>query len=108
MDARENLHLVERFTRLDSNTIEYDVTIEDPTTWTKPWTVKQELIHQDEQANRIYHEPRCHEGNFGLLTMLRGARTEEDAFAKGQAPDPATKDTATDFGNEGGTDALTN
>jgi hypothetical protein len=108
MDARENLHLVERFTRVDANTIEYAVTIEDPTTWTKPWTVKQELIHQDEQANRIYHEPRCHEGNFGLPTMLHGARREEEAFAKGQGPDPATKDTATDFGNEGGTDALTN
>jgi len=39
--------------------------------------------------------------------MLRGARSEERAFAKGQGPDPATKDTATDFGNEGGTDALT-
>jgi len=69
--------------------------------------VKQELVRQDEEANRIYHEPRCHEGNFGLPTMLLGARTEDRAFAKGQGPDPATKDTATDFGNEGGTDALT-
>jgi hypothetical protein len=39
--------------------------------------------------------------------MLLGSRTEERAFAKGQGPDPATKDTATDFGNEGGVDALT-
>jgi len=39
--------------------------------------VKQELIRQDEQANRIYYEPRCHEGNFGLPTMLFGARAEE-------------------------------
>jgi hypothetical protein len=107
LDARENLHLVERWTRVDSKTIEYSVTIEDPTTWTKPWTVKQELVQQDGQANRIYFEPRCHEGNFGLPTMLLGSRTEERAFAKGQGPDPATKDTATDFGNEGGTDALT-
>ena len=106
-DARENLHLVERWTRLDANTIEYAVTIEDSTTWTRPWTVKQEFSRQDEQANRIYYEPRCHEGNFGLPTMLLGARAEERAFAKGQGPDPATKDTATDFGNEGGTDALT-
>jgi hypothetical protein len=105
--ARENLHLVERFTRVDGNTIEYAVTIEDPTAWTKPWTVKQELVRQDEKANRIYYEPRCHEGNFGLPTMLAGTRAEERAFAKGQGPDPATKDTATDFGNEGGTDALT-
>ena len=104
--ARENLHLVERWTRLDSNTLEYSVTIEDPTTWTRAWTVKQELTRQPEQANRIYYEPRCHEGNYGLPTMLRGARVEEKAFAEGKGPDPATKDTTTDFGNEGGTDAL--
>ena len=106
-DARENLHFVERWTPLDANTIEYSVTIEDPTAWTRPWTVKQELSRQDEQANRIYYEPRCHEGNFGLPTMLNGARAQERAFARGEGPDPATKDTATDFGNEGGTDALT-
>ena len=105
--ARETLHLVERWSRLDANTIEYSVTIEDPTTWIRPWIVKQEMIRQDEQANRIYYEPRCHEGNFGLPTMLRGARSEERAFARGEGPDPATKDTATDFGNEGGVDALT-
>jgi hypothetical protein len=105
--TRENLHLVERFRRVDANTIEYSVTIEDPTTWTRPWTVKQEFVRQDEQANRIYSEPRCHEGNYGLPTMLLGTRTEERAFARGEGPDPATKDTATDFGNEGGTDALT-
>jgi hypothetical protein len=106
MAARENLHLVERWTRRDAKTVEYVVTIEDGTTWTKPWTVKQELSRQDEQANRIYYEPRCHEGNYGLPTMLLGARVEERAFATGKGPDPATKDTATDFGNEGGVDAL--
>jgi hypothetical protein len=105
--AREGLHLVERFTRVDANTIEYSATIEDAATWTKPWTVKQELVRQNEQANRIYYEPRCHEGNYGLPTMLLGTRIEERAFARGQGPDPATKDTATDFGNEGGIDALT-
>jgi hypothetical protein len=106
MGARDNLHLVERWTRIDANTLEYAVTIEDPTRWTKPWTVKQEMNHQDEQANRIYYEPRCHEGNYGLPALLVGMRSEETAFAKGRGPDPATKDTATDFGNEGGVDAL--
>jgi hypothetical protein len=101
------LHLVERWTRLDANTLEYAVTIEDPTTWTRPWTVEHELTRQPEQANRIYYEPRCHEGNYGLPTMLLGARREEKAFVEGKGPDPATRDTATDFGNEGGTDALT-
>ena len=105
--AREGLHLVERYTRRDANTIEYSIVIEDPTTWTRPWTVKQELVRQDERANRIYYEPRCHEGNYGLPTMLLGTRVEEQAFTRGKGPDPATKDTATDFGNEGGIDALT-
>ena len=105
--ARDGLHLVERFTRLDPGTIEYSVTIEDASTWSRPWTVKQELMRQNDQANRIYYEPRCHEGNYGLPTMLLGTRVEERAFARGQGPDPATKDTATDFGNEGGVDALT-
>jgi hypothetical protein len=105
--ARENLHLVERWTRVDAKTLEYSVTIEDPTTWTKPWTVKQEMNRQDEQANRIYYEPRCHEGNYGLPALLSGTRAEEAAFAAGKGPDPATKDSATDFGTEGGVDALT-
>ena len=105
--AREGLHLVERYTRRDANTIEYSIVIEDPSTWTRPWTGKQELVRQDDKANRIYYEPRCHEGNYGLPTMLLGTRVEEQAFKRGEGPDPATKDTATDFGNEGGIDALT-
>jgi hypothetical protein len=92
--SRENLHLVERWTRLDADTIEYVVTIEDPTTWTRPWTVKQELNKQNGQANRVYYEPRCHEGNHGLPGLLRGARVEEKAFAEGRGPDPATRCTA--------------
>jgi len=107
MGARENLHLVERWTRPDAKTLEYSVTIEDPTTWTKPWAVKHEMTRQDEQANRIYYEPRCHEGNYGLPALLIGTRAEEAAFAKGRGPNPATKDSATDFGAEGGVDALT-
>jgi len=107
MGARENLHLIERWTRIDAKTLGYSVTIEDPTTWTKPWTVKQEMVRQDDQANRIYYEPRCHEGNYGLPALLIGTRAEEAAFATGRGPDPATKDSATDFGTEGGVDALT-
>ena len=107
MGARENLHLVERWTRVNAKTLEYTVTVDDPTTWTKPWTVKQEMNRQDEEANRIYYEPRCHEGNYGLPALLSGTRAEEAAFAAGKGPDPATKDSATDFGTEGGVDALT-
>jgi hypothetical protein len=95
--SRENLHLVERWTRLDANTLEYALTVSDPTTWTKPWTVKQELTKQSDQANRIYYEPRCFEGNYGFPALLLGERLEELAFAEGRGPDPATKDRATDF-----------
>jgi hypothetical protein len=88
--SRENLHLVERWTRLDANTIDYVVTISDPTTWTRPWTVRQEFNRQSDQANRIYKEPRCHEGNFGMIGLLAGPRAMEAAFAEGRGPDPAT------------------
>jgi hypothetical protein len=95
--SRENLHLVERWTRTSPTTLEYVVTIEDPTVWTKPWTVRQEFTRQSDQANRIYYEPRCVEGNYGLPGLLRGARMEDREFAEGRGPDPATKDRATAF-----------
>lgn len=100
--SRENLHLIERWTRVNASTIEYVVTLEDPTTWTRPWTVKQELNRQSDQANRIYKEPRCHEGNYGMPALLAGARAEERAFARGQGPDPATMCTAGCGGFAGG------
>jgi len=89
--AHGNLHLVERWTRLDADTIEYAVTVDDPTTWTRSWTAKQELKKQSDAANQIYYEPRCHEGNYGLASMLAGARVAEQAFVKGRGPDPATQ-----------------
>ena len=95
MGSRENRHLVERWTRTGPDTLEYAVTIDDPTTWTKPWTVKQEYTRQDEQANRIYYEPRCHEGNYGLPALLAGGRAVDKAFAQGRGPHPAAFDNAT-------------
>jgi hypothetical protein len=95
--SRENLHLVERWTRTGPSALEYVVTIEDPTVWTRPWTVKQEFTKQSEQENKIYYEPRCVEGNYALPSLLLGARTEDRAFAEGRGPDPATRDNATDF-----------
>jgi hypothetical protein len=89
--AHEHLHLVERWTRLAADTIEYAVTIDDSTTWTRPWTVKQELKKQSDAANRIYYEPRCHEGNYGLPALLLGTRVAERNFAEGRGPDPATR-----------------
>jgi len=97
--ARENLHLVERWTAVDAKTLEYTVTIEDPTTWTKPWTARQEFSRQSNEANRVYKEPRCHEGNYGMPALLVGARAEERAFAQGKGPDPATLCSADCAGN---------
>ena len=92
LGSRENLHLVERWTRTGPKTLEYVVTIEDPTVWTKPWTVKQEFGRQSDEENRIYYEPRCVEGNYGLPGLLHARRVEERAFAEGRGPDPRTKD----------------
>jgi len=88
--ARENLHYIERWTRTSPNTLELIATFEDPTTWTKPWTIKEEFSLQDNEANRLYHDNRCHEGNYGLVGILIGARAQEKAFAEGQGPDPAS------------------
>ncbi len=95
--SRENLHLIERWTRMDANTIEYGVTIEDPTVWTRPWTVKQDLVKQGDNFNRVYYEPRCFEGNYGFPGLLNAARTEDAAYAEGRGPHPSVKDRATDF-----------
>src|SRR5580693_2482552 len=97
--SRENLHVVERWTRTSPTTLEYEVAIEDPTVWTRPWTVKQEFARESDQENRLYYEPRCIEGNYALPAMLRGARMEETAFAEGRGPNPATKDKT--IGNSG-------
>jgi hypothetical protein len=88
--SRENLHLIERWTRTGPNTLEYVVTVDDPTTWTKPWSARREMTLQSPEHNRIYKEPRCHEGNYGMIAMLAGVRSQELAFAEGRGPDPAT------------------
>ena len=90
--SRENLHLVERWTRTGPKTLAYEVTVEDPTVWTRPWTVKQEFAKQSDEENRLYTEPRCLEGNFGLPGLLHGRRAEDVAFAEGRGPDPASRD----------------
>jgi hypothetical protein len=95
--SHENLHLVERWTRTSSAKLDYQVTIEDPRVWTRPWTAKQEFTKQSDEQNRIYYEPRCIEGNIGFPTIMRTARLEDQAFAQGRGPDPLTKDNATGF-----------
>src|SRR5262249_58817950 len=90
--SRENLHLVERWTRTGADTLEYAVTVDDSTVWARPWTAKQDFIRQSNEENRIYTEPRCHEGNYGLPGLLHGRRMEELAFAEGRGTDPRTRD----------------
>src|SRR5258705_8160321 len=75
--ARENLHLVERWTRTGPKALAYEVLIDDPTVWTRAWTIKQEFTRQSDEENRIYYEPRCIEGNYGLPGLLHGRRVEE-------------------------------
>jgi len=71
--SSENLHVIERFTRLDENTIDYKFTIDDPTTFTKPWTAE---LPFNANPGPIY-EYACHEGNYALADILAGARAEE-------------------------------
>jgi hypothetical protein len=90
--SREKLHLIERWTRAGPAALEYVVTIDDPTVWTSPWTARQQFTKQSDQENRIYYEPRCLEGNYGLPGQLHGRRVQERAFAEGRGPDPRTTD----------------
>ena len=70
----DHLHLVERFTRVDADTIEYRFTADDPSTWTRPFTG---MFPLKKTAGPIY-EYACHEGNErSMVGMLRGARVQE-------------------------------
>jgi hypothetical protein len=71
--SSDQLHLVERFTRVDGNTLQYEYTVDDPATFTKPWTAVLPMTKSDE---RLY-EYACQEGNYALPDILRGARYEE-------------------------------
>jgi hypothetical protein len=70
----EALRLVERFTRVDGDTIQYEVTIDDPKTWTRPWRVACPLKRDPSYGMFEY---ACHEGNYGLRNILSGARAQE-------------------------------
>ena len=67
--------VVERFTRVEANTIDYEVTITDPALWTGPWTVSIPMTSLDGEI----FEYACHEGNHAMRNMLTGARVEEAA-----------------------------
>jgi hypothetical protein len=71
--SSEDLRLTERFTRADADTINYEFTVEDPTTFTKPWTAAVPMT----KAEGPIFEYACHEGNYGMTNLLSGARAEE-------------------------------
>jgi hypothetical protein len=70
----EALRLVERFTLLDVNTLQYEVTVSDPRTWVRPWTVRFPLLRDDGYEMFEYG---CHEGNYAMANLLKAARARE-------------------------------
>jgi len=72
--ASESLHLVERLKRIDPMTLEYTITVEDPATFTRPWTAVIPISKLPEET-QIY-EYACHEGNYAMPNLLRGGRTD--------------------------------
>jgi hypothetical protein len=84
MGARENLRVVERFTRVADDTLQYEVTVNDPTTWTSPWSA---LVIWKRKQEQVY-EFACHEGNRSMLGILAGARVQERKAAEGNGPQP--------------------
>ena len=81
--SSENMRLIERFTRVDEDTIRYQFTVDDPSTWTRPWSAE---VPWAKTVGPLF-EHACHEGNYGLANILAGARLEEkraaDAASKG-------------------------
>ena len=76
--SSKNLHIVERFTRVDANTVLYKTTIEDPTTFSRSWTIEYPF-----QATKgPVYEYACHEGNYSITDVLGGARKEDSATKK--------------------------
>ena len=69
-NSSEKLQLVERFTRTDADTLIYRFTVTDPSTWTKPWTAEVPMT----RSNEMMYEYACHEANYGMENLLKGAR----------------------------------
>jgi hypothetical protein len=76
--SSENMRVIERFTRTDADTIQYRFTVEDESTWTRPWTAE---LPMKKTIGPLF-EHACHEGNYGLYNTLVGARLEEKKAAE--------------------------
>ncbi len=79
--SRDTLHLTERYTRVDADTLDYRFTIDDPHTFTQPWTVSRPMTRITDR--RTIFEYACHEGNYAMEGILAGARAAERAAAAG-------------------------
>jgi hypothetical protein len=77
-NSSNKMHLVERFERMDDNTLLYTFTVTDPTTWTEPWTVELPM----RQSELPIYEYACHEGNYGMPGTLSGARAIEQEIGQ--------------------------
>ena len=71
--SSEKLHIIERFTRQDAETLRYEITVNDPDTYTRPWSLMVPLS----RSSKPVYEYACHEGNYSLAGILAGARAEE-------------------------------
>ena len=77
MQSRENLHIVERFTRVADDSLHHEITVDDPTTWTRPWSARMTLRHSKDPI----YEFACHEGNYAMPGILAGERAADQARA---------------------------
>jgi hypothetical protein len=77
--SSKDMKLVERFTRVDADTLSYEFTVDDAATWTSPWTAQVSMKRNDLPL----FEYACHEGNYSMDTMLSGARSEEQKASQG-------------------------
>jgi hypothetical protein len=78
--STEKLRLIERFTRVAPGVVTYEFTIDDPATFTKSWTAAIPMTGTDE----LIYEYACHEGNYGMVNLLSGARVQEKAAGEGK------------------------
>ncbi len=86
--ASERLKIIERFTPIAPDTVEWSVTFDDPSTWTRPWTFAMNLTKDPTQPPFEY---ACHEGNYGLRNILSAARAEEQAGRTSTTADRAER-----------------
>jgi hypothetical protein len=78
-NSSPNMHLIEKFTRVNPDLLLYEFTVNDPTTWTKPFTAQVPMRKSDQ----LLYEYACHEGNYAMPGMLRAARAVENAAEEG-------------------------